>query len=196
MGVKRKRRPSPWSNPLGREPIARRRRPSKGKTATRWRTRQALAFVILVGSIRYASCYSRRPLAWKYVWRHLQAMRYEVHNDEAKLKADYWSAVNHFVDRDEQRLPHMVNAYALVDLVEDHFKLGSNGWEIDWPRALKEIHPDDHWITALRLKARYRRALQRIEEAHAKDRQNLQQKSRFWPAFVIQGRLKPHLLTE
>jgi hypothetical protein len=180
MGVKRKRRPSPWSDPLGGEPIDRRRRPSKGKTATRWRTGEAMAFVVLVDAIRYANCYSRRPLAWKYAWRHLQAMRYGVHNDEAKLKADYWSAVNHFLDQHEQRLPHMPDAYALIDMVEDHFKLSADGWEIDWSRALKEIHNHDHWITVRRLKARYESALQRIEEAHAKGSQNLQQQSRSW----------------
>jgi hypothetical protein len=73
-----------------------RARPSKGKTATRWRaTAEAAAFVCLVDAIRYADCRRGKPLAWAYVLRHLESMDFGVHKDPAKLKADYWTAVNH-----------------------------------------------------------------------------------------------------
>ena len=148
-----------------------RRRPAKGKTATRWRSKEGMGLAFIVDVIRHHTkdCYDirRRPLPWKYVVFHLEALLgYGVHaGDPDKLKADYWSAVNYFLDQHEARPPSLPDAYALVDLVEDHNKLGADGWEIDWLSALKSIHPDDHWITVTRLKARYDRALSAIRHA-------------------------------
>ena len=145
---------------------ASRRRPRKGKTATRWRLEdgEGPAMVFIVDGIRFASCCSKRPLAWKHVLRHLQALKYGVHNDEATLKANYWTAVNRLMDLDERPLS-LPEAYALVDLVEEHCVLGPHGWEIDWPRALKKIHPNDRWMTTRRFRARYEGAMAQIEGA-------------------------------
>ena len=131
-----------------------------------------MTFVSLVDTIRYANCYSKKPLAWKYVLRHLEAMNYGVHKSAAKLTSDYWSAVNYFLGQHEGEMP-LWDAYALVDMVEDHFKLCTDGWEIDWPRALCAIHPDDHWITERRLKTRYERALEIVEENHRRAAERL-----------------------
>ena len=71
-----------------------RKRPSKGKTATRWRdVAEAKAFVEVVEDIRYCEFGERggkkKMLTWKEVLRELHRQGYDIHKDESKLKADY-----------------------------------------------------------------------------------------------------------
>lgn len=87
-----------------------RRRPSKGKTATRWRGPEGLAFVELIDDIRYDGyvLYADQPirggkkqrkkhcLPWKEVLRLLQQDGSNIHKDVAKLKADYKSAKDYW----------------------------------------------------------------------------------------------------
>jgi hypothetical protein len=85
-----------------------RRRPSKGKTATRWRGPEGLALVELVDDIRYDGYIlyghlrgggkngKKAYLPWKEVLRLLRNDGWDLHNDHAKLKADYKIAMDYW----------------------------------------------------------------------------------------------------
>lgn len=173
----RKRKPPPprkWGEwmtaeevsrvPLSRSPrkgktATRERRPRKGPTATRWRGPEGEALADIVDGIRYADHLTTRrkkKATWEEVLREIQKLGYGVHKDPNKLKADYHTAFNYRENRSWREKLRGSDGLALVELVEDI--LCCDG-EIDWPQALKELHPDDPRMTVGKSKARYESAV-------------------------------------
>lgn len=135
--------------------MAQKRKPSQGKTRTRWRGPEGKYFARLVEEIRYPI--SGKVLRWKAVCDELESRGYGIHKCPDKLKADYHNAVRYWDARSWHETLRGPDGWALIELIQD--MPCSDDGEVDWAHALTELHSDDRRMTAKRLKARYTAAL-------------------------------------
>jgi hypothetical protein len=141
-----------------------RRRPSKGKTAARWRGPEGEALAHIVDDIRYSALHTARRKhkgTWEEVWRELKKRGYAIHADPNKLKADYHTGSAY---REKRRWAQALcgsEGRALIDLVfdlVDGTPADNGSGELDWRFIKNNLHPGDPRMTPGKLKERYESA--------------------------------------
>jgi hypothetical protein len=152
-----------------------RKRPSGGKTRTRWRGPEGEYLANLVDGIRYSDVLTARRKSkgtWEEVWREIRRMGYAVHKDPNKLKADYHTGSAYREKRAWGEALCGSEGLALIDLVFD--LVDGTSWddgsgEFDWRFIRNRLHRNDHRITPGILRARYESAVRHWQGEYQND---------------------------